>query len=75
MSNTGYPLWFQLAWVIVAPPIGVCLWWLMSRGWATMVQTGAVSERTKRRQRIEFWALLIGTYVLATVIFAYAKLR
>jgi hypothetical protein len=50
------------------------LWWIVSRGWATTVQGGVVSERTKRRQKIEFWAVLILMYLVVFGMFLYARL-
>jgi hypothetical protein len=49
---------------IVVPPIGTCVWWLMARGWAGLVQLGRPSETTKRRQKWEFLAILIAAYLL-----------
>ena len=48
----------------VAPPAIAVMWWFMSRGWAMTVQGEGVSDRTKRRQRIEFLVLLVGLYSL-----------
>jgi hypothetical protein len=51
-----------------------CLIWLMSRGWAMSVQGGTASEKTKRRQRIEFWGILIAMYLIGAGEFLYASL-
>jgi hypothetical protein len=64
----------QLAILILVPPIMAALVWIMSRGWAATVQGGVVSERTKRRQKIEFWALLIAMYLIGFGMFVYASL-
>ncbi len=60
---------------ILVPPIGTCLWWIMARGWASLVQLGKPSETTKRRQKWEFWAILIAVYVLMFGITLYGLLR
>ena len=71
----GAPLYEQIAIFALAPPIGACLWRLMSRGWAMGVQGGKVSDRTKRRQGIEFWALLAVAYALMLGVLVVHKLR
>jgi hypothetical protein len=58
------PLWEQVAIVLLGPPVMACAWWLLSRGWARAVQVGMASERTKRRQKFEFWGLLIIMYMV-----------
>jgi hypothetical protein len=42
----------------VAAPVAACVWWLFSRGWAACVQGSQVSDRTKKRQKVEFAILL-----------------
>ena len=49
---------------LVAPPVIAGLWWLLSRGWATAVQVGNVSDRTRQRQKVEFFIVLTLLYVL-----------
>ena len=49
--------------------------WLMSRGWARSVQGGTASQRTKNRQKIEFWIVLITMYVLGFGMALYAWLN
>lgn len=68
------PIPEQLAILILGPPIMAALVWIMSRGWAATVQGGVVSEKTKRRQRIEFWAFLIAMYLIGLGMFVYAWL-
>lgn len=46
----------------------------MARGWAMTVQGGTVSEKTQKRQRIEFWGMLISMYLLVWGMFIYAWL-
>jgi hypothetical protein len=48
--------------------------WLMSRGWAIGVQGGSASERTKVRQKIEFWMVLVAMYVIGFGMALYAWL-
>lgn len=45
--------------VLFGPPCIAGVWWLLSHGWGKTVQGGSVSERTKKRQRVEFWVLLV----------------
>jgi hypothetical protein len=58
------PLMQQYLLDLVAPPIVTSLWWLFSRGTATVLQGGAVSERTKKRERIGFLVVLLLAYLL-----------
>jgi phosphate/sulfate permease len=51
------------------------MWWLMSRGFAATVQGGAVSEKTQRRQKIEFWVILIVAYAMSVGMSLYAWLH
>jgi hypothetical protein len=60
---------------LVAPPIGAALWWLSSRGWAGAIQGGAVSEKTRVRQRYGFWVVLGVIYVIMFATTAYCNLR
>ena len=41
------PLTQQYLLDLIAPPIVTCIWWLFSRGTATVFQGGKISERTK----------------------------
>lgn len=66
------PLGEQLAILILGPPVMAALTWIMSRGWAHAVQGGVVSERTKRRQKAEFWIVLVVMYVLGFGMALYA---
>jgi hypothetical protein len=59
---------------LLVPPIGTCIWWLMSRGWAGFVQGGAISENTRKRQKREFWSILIAAYLLMFGITIYGYL-
>ncbi len=45
---------------------------LMARGWARTVQGGKISPKTVRRQRIEFWGMLILMYFIVLGEFIYA---
>lgn len=71
LRHAAAPLSEQILYDIIIPPVGAAIWWLMSRGWAGTLQGGTVSETTKRRQRIEFFALLVGVYVLMFSITIY----
>ncbi len=72
MRPGAAPIGEQLAILIAGPPLMASLIWLMSRGWATSVQGGTVSEKTKRRQRLEFWIVLIAMYVIGFCMALYA---
>jgi hypothetical protein len=72
MHSGAAPLPEQIAILLLGPPIGTWIWWILSRGWAKGVQGGSVSERTKRRQKIEFWIILTFTYIMFLGIFIYA---
>jgi len=69
------PLYQQILTAVFFPPVGAAIWWLMSRGWAMTVQGGTVSERTRRRQKTEFWVLLLIVYAMYFVMMIYAHLR
>jgi hypothetical protein len=59
MRSNAAPLSEQIVIVLFAPPIMAVLWWAASRNLARILQGGSVSEKTKGRQRKEFWALLV----------------
>ena len=69
------PLWAQVLFFALAPLIMASLIWALSRGWANVVQAGKVSQTTRKRQRFEFWGVLVFMYVMLACIFAYAHLR
>ena len=56
--------WQSVMFLILFPPIGAILWKLLSRGWATTVQGGRVSEQTRKRQKVLFWFVLGAAYVV-----------
>lgn len=73
MSATGaLPMIQQIGLDLIAPPILVALWWLMSRGWAVIAQGGRPSARTKVWINKGTWLLLAILYCLAFGITAYA---
>jgi hypothetical protein len=57
----------DIALLLLFSPVGACIWWLMSRGWAKAVQGGTVSEKTVKRQRVEFWGLLVAAYIVEAI--------
>jgi hypothetical protein len=69
------PLWQQVLFFVLAPPIMALLIRILSRGWANIVQGGDVSETTRDRQKMEFWGVLIFMYIMVGGIFLYADLR
>ena len=74
MRPGAAPLGEQPAILLVGPPVMAGLIWLMSRGWAIGVQGGSASERTKVRQKIEFWMVLVAMYVIGFGMALYAWL-
>lgn len=74
MRPGAAPLGEQLAILLVGPPIVAGVIWLMSRGWAIEVQGGSASERTRVRQKIEFWMVLVVMYVIGFGMALYAWL-
>ncbi len=75
MRSGALPLTQQILLDLVIPPLGAAAWSLMARGWAAIAQGGAISEQTKRRQKREFWGLLIAAYLLMFGITIYAQLK
>ena len=73
MHEGALPLSQQILLDVFVPPVGTLVWWLMSRGWATVVQGGEVSETTRKRQRKIALALLIMAYVLMFSITIYGQ--
>ena len=69
------PVWQQALFFLLAPPIMALLIRLLSRGWANIVQGGKVSEKTVKRQKLEFWVVLCFMYVMLFCIFLYGHLR
>jgi len=69
------PLWQQLLFIILGPPVMALLVHVLSRGWAKIVQGGNVSEATRKRQKLEFWIVLCFMYVMGFGMFVYAHLR
>jgi hypothetical protein len=74
IRHAAAPLYQQILYDVFLPPVGTVLWWLMSRGWALTVQGGTVSDRTKRRQKVEFVWVLIGGYLIMFSITIYGCL-
>lgn len=64
--------WQQVLMIILVPPIAAVAWAAFSRGWANTVQGGKISERTRKRQKVEFWAVLAFGYVMLFAIFVNA---
>jgi uncharacterized membrane protein len=71
MTN-GLPLWQQILYSVVAPLIGAVIFRFMARAWAKLLQGEAISEQTRRRQKFEFWMILVFMYVALGSIFIYA---
>ena len=70
------PLLQQYLLDLIAPPVLAILWWFFSRGTATVLQGGSVSEKTKRREKIGFVVVLALAYLLmfgGTTYLHYAR--
>jgi hypothetical protein len=65
MRSGAAPIGEQLLAFLLTPPIMASLVWLMCRGWAHTVQGELVSNTTKKRQRFEFWFVLVVLYLFA----------
>ncbi len=65
-------MWEQVLISTAGPPIIAVLWRLRARGWARTVQGGTVSEKTERRQKKEFWILLVVLYAIVIGVFIYS---
>ena len=72
MCPGAAPVWEQVLIGTVGPPILAILWRFRANGWARLVQGGTVSEKTERRQKKEFWILLIAMYALMVGVLAYS---
>jgi hypothetical protein len=68
------PLSQQIILDLLFPPVGAAIWWVVSTGWATIVQGGKISERTKMLRKRLFWTLLAGAYALMFGMTLYAYL-
>jgi hypothetical protein len=63
----------NLLWFILIPPVMACAWWILSRGWAKGIQGPQVSDRTKKREKLGFWVLLILLYIVSFGMLVYAR--
>jgi hypothetical protein len=75
MGPSVAPLWERIVILILGPPIMTVLWWAAARGWALTVQGGTASQKTKKRQRIEFFMILVAMYAVGLGMALYAWLR
>jgi hypothetical protein len=74
MRVGAHPIGEQILVDLLVPPIGACFWWAMARGWAMTVQSGNVSEATRKRQRREFLIIMALVYLLMFGITLYGRL-
>jgi hypothetical protein len=72
MCPDAAPVWEQILISVVGPPVIATLWRFRARGWARTVQGGTVSVKTERRQKTEFWILLIVLYAIMIGVFMYS---
>lgn len=75
MRPGASPLGEQISIVVLGPPIMALLWRIGSRGWAHTIQGATLSEKTKKRQNIEFWALLVLMYMVVIGMVIYAEFQ
>ena len=68
------PLSQQIILDLLFPPVGAGIWWLMSTGWAMLMQGGKISDRTKIFRKRLFWALLAAAYALMFGVTFYTYL-
>lgn len=61
--------------LFVLPPAGACFWWVMVRGAAKSFEGDVVSLRTRRRQKIGFFLILIGSYIVVIGILIYVLVK
>jgi len=73
--RSAAPLWEQLTILILGPLIMTMLIWIVSRAWAMAVQGGTANDKTKRRQRVEFYVTLITMYIIGFGMAIYAWSR
>jgi hypothetical protein len=65
-------LWQQILIDVLFPPVGVSLWWLMSRATAYTLQSGNPTQRSLDFIRRSTLVLLVICYCLMFGITAYA---
>ncbi len=71
LRPSAAPVGEQIAIFVLGPPVMASLIWLMSRGWAHTVQGEVVSDRTKHRQKMEFWIFMIVMYIFMIGVALY----
>lgn len=71
LRPSAAPIGEQLLIFTIGPPIMASLIWMMSRGWAHTVQGALISDRTRKRQKIEFWVVLIVMYLFSVGVVLY----
>jgi uncharacterized membrane protein HdeD (DUF308 family) len=73
MCPGALPVGQLTALLVLGPPVMTFFWFLMSRGWGRLVQGGTLSDRTRKRQRWEFWILLSTMYAIGLGLAIYAS--
>lgn len=74
MRPGALPISQQILLDLIAPPVLAAVWRFKASGWARAVQGGKVSEETRDRQRMEFWVVLILSYLVMFGVTLYAWL-
>ncbi len=59
------PDWEFALLLLFVPPVGAIIWKVLAFGWAAAVQGGTLSTETKKRQKFEFWSILIALYIVS----------
>ncbi|HVB32762.1 MAG TPA: hypothetical protein VNJ52_00100 [Patescibacteria group bacterium] len=76
MANP-HPLWQEVLFALMVPPIMAMLFAVLARGWAGAVAGvlgRRVSETTRKEQAWEFWLVLWGTYAAELGMFVYFRI-
>jgi hypothetical protein len=69
--HAALPLYQQILYDIIIPPVGAAIWLLMSKGWSGALGT-TDSQAVRGWTKSGFWALLVAAYVLMFSITIYA---
>lgn len=56
---------------LVFAPITACVFYVLIRGWAYIVQGNKITDATRNRQRQAFWAMLWGMYAVLACTLTY----
>jgi hypothetical protein len=74
MRPGALPISQQFLLDLIAPPVLAIVWRFKAIGWARAVQGSKFSARTRDRQWMEFWAVLILGYLVMFGVTIYGWL-